>query len=108
MVWLLLAIILAAIVYAVTVIGECNSFHRDIQPRIEALEAKCETLETKLQTETNLLHEDEMRFKELEEQVAEASRGVLVNEKDLKAMQKRGEQLETEKYKQEFSRSRGG
>ena len=107
MIWLLVAIILGAIVYTITVIGEYNSFQQDIQQRIEALEEKCEGLQVKIGTETDLLHEGERRFRELKERLTILSPEVFSTEQDLKKLRERAEQLETEKYKQDFNRSRG-
>ncbi len=107
MVWALAGLVLCSMIYMASVIFKYTAFMGELRPLIKRLRERSEKLEKGVDSEKRL--KDIVRKRVEEEKLGhtELKMTIADTEKALKVAQTREEQLETEKYKQDFKRSRG-
>ena len=100
-VWLMVALILASIVFSVKTMGEYRVIVQDLQPRIEILISRADKFEEQALDETDRRQAKE-RVRELREICADVKRNTRDVETILRRAKQEEEQLELEGPKSRF------
>ena len=106
MTWALVVVMLASVAYVVRIVGKYKTFLEQVEPRIERLEQEAEEFEKEIGVEEALRRENQEQLRGIEELMSDLNRGITTTKAQLVQVQRRGEELETEKYRQEFKRNR--
>ena len=106
MTWVFMAVILGAVVYAITVFSEYRGFLEGIQPQIQRLQKGAESLEKTLDAEVSQVKESRDQLESAKKVVEELRDSVRLAENQLRKATQREEELELQLYKREFQASR--
>ena len=106
MVWVLVAVILASIVYAISVLGEYRVFVLEIEPKIVGLLIKAEKYEEAAIEETEKRNQVRQRVRDLKDLISGINREVRVVEAKIRKAQEEEEQLELQAHKLDFELKR--
>jgi predicted nucleic acid-binding Zn-ribbon protein len=106
MTWMLLAVTIGAVVYAITVFSEYKGFLEGIQPQIKRLQEGADSLEKTLDAEVSQLKESREQLESAKQVVEELKDTVRLAEKQLRTATQREEELELQLYKAEFQASK--
>ena len=106
MLWVLVGLILGALVYAVSIIGEYNVFLKEIQPRIELMERRAEKFEKGADAEGVIIKKVRERLTTSKAEFAQLQQEITAIALKMKTAKAEEEKLEMESYKQDFKRNR--
>lgn len=106
MVWFLVALMLASLIYAIFIVGDYRGELEAIQPEIAILEKKAEKLEQAVRGELASRNEVQGRVEEANQLLADLKNQSLNLKNDIQSAKNREQQLEMDKYKSDFRRSK--
>ena len=106
MVWVYVIVILCAIVYMVSVIGDYNSYLKDEQPRIERTETRAEKIGQAADGEALLRDQAVARVEEANSLLSELKNSLASAKQETQNEQQREQDLEMDMYKSEFKRNK--
>ena len=106
MVWLLVAVILTSIIYITAMILKYTTFMGEVRPLVKKLRDRAPKLDEAVESETKLNNIVLARIEEEKMVQTNIRLSIADSEKALKEAKVREEQLEMEKYKQDFKKSR--
>ncbi|MDP6777198.1 MAG: hypothetical protein QGI83_10580 [Candidatus Latescibacteria bacterium] len=102
----LVAVILAGLGYAISVLSEHRSFLEDAQPRIRQLEEQAGKLERLVKRETDELREARDWLESERGEIAGIQEMLAETDAKIKSLRKTEHELEMATYKQEFRSSK--
>ena len=106
MVWFLIVLIVASIVYMVSVVGNYNSTLAESQGKIRDLEQQSALLEKTVVHEREAIAQKRKLLEGLNEASNEMKQEIFLTDTKLKMAQKEESDLEMNMYKHEFKRSK--
>lgn len=106
MVWVLVALMLSGLVYTVAIIGEYRAYVSDILPRIDRTEQRAEKLGKGADGEAAMRDKTRATVQEVKDKISEAKLALTDLDKRMSELQQKEEQLEMDKYKSDFRKSK--
>ena len=106
MVWLLVALILGSIGFAVSTIMKYKTTLDELQPRLNRARKSAERLEKAVEAETTLKHKEEEERDGLARQANEHKAKIAEIHRKISEAEKEQEELEMAMYKKEFRKGR--
>ena len=106
MVWFLIVLIVACVVYMISVVASYNSALAEAQDVIRNLEQQAEALEKTVSQEREAIGQRRARLEDLNETTSDMKQEIFLTDSKLKLAQKEENDLEMSMYKQEFKRSK--
>ena len=106
MVWVLVALMLSGLVYVIAILSEYKTYVAEIQPRIDRTEKQAEKLGKGADGERMLRDQAKVRVEEIKAQTGELKLQVTDIQRQIAELAKAEEQLEMDKYKSDFKKSK--